>query len=74
MPSSKSRLVLILLSFFLGFLGIDRFYGGKVLLGILKLFFGFAIWRTIDFILALLGMKKDSEGRPHCNLKRNEFL
>ncbi|VEU76337.1 TM2 domain [Mycoplasmopsis columboralis] len=63
MPSNKSRLVLVLLSFFLGFLGIDRFYGGRVLLGILKLFLGWDIWQIIDFILALLGMQKDSEGR-----------
>jgi TM2 domain protein len=35
--SPKSRLALTLLAFFLGYLGVDRFYGGRILLGILKL-------------------------------------
>nr|WP_237076510.1 TM2 domain-containing protein [Mycoplasma phocoeninasale] len=37
-PSKKSRTALTLLSFFFGGLGIDRFYGGRVGLGLLKLF------------------------------------
>ena len=41
--SSKSRLALTLFAFFLGYLGVDRFYGGRILLGILKLYFS-SVW------------------------------
>ncbi|WP_336510698.1 TM2 domain-containing protein [Mycoplasma phocoeninasale] len=62
-PSKKSRTALTLLSFFFGGLGIDRFYGGRVGLGLLKLFTagGFGIWAIIDFILAVAGVQKDNE-------------
>ncbi len=46
-------LVVLLLSFFLGSLGIDRFILGHVFLGVLKLITagGFGIWWLIDLIL-----------------------
>lgn len=58
--SPKSRLALTLLAFFLGYLGVDRFYGGRILLGILKLLtFGFGgLWILIDFILQCVVFKK----------------
>ncbi|WP_027120328.1 TM2 domain-containing protein [Mycoplasmopsis lipofaciens] len=64
MKSTKSRTALVLLSFFLGFLGVDRFYAGRVLLGIFKLLTGGGIllWLLIDFILAVVGKMKDSTG------------
>ncbi|WP_027121525.1 TM2 domain-containing protein [Mycoplasma leonicaptivi] len=64
MKSSKDRTVLILLSIFLGGLGVDRFYAGRVGLGILKLltFGGSGIWYLIDIILAVTGKMKDSKG------------
>ncbi|AXE61057.1 TM2 domain-containing protein [[Mycoplasma] phocae] len=64
--SEKSRTVLSLLSFFFGTLGVDRFYGGRVGLGLLKLFTGggFGIWAIIDFFLAIAGVQKDEKKLP----------
>ena len=64
--SPKSRLVTSLLAWFLGGLGVDRFYLGKIGTGILKLVTGggFGIWWVIDLIMALAGARKDKEGRP----------
>lgn len=63
---SKSFLVTAMLSFFLGGLGIDRFYLGKIGTGVLKLITsgGFLIWALIDLILILTGNMKDKAGRP----------
>jgi TM2 domain-containing membrane protein YozV len=64
--SEKSRGTAFLLSMFLGWCGVDRFYCGHVLLGVLKLltFGGLGIWWTIDLILQALGAVKDGEGLP----------
>lgn len=62
--SGKSRLVAALLCFFLGELGIHRFYVGKVGTGILWLFTAglFGIGWIVDFILILVGAFKDKDG------------
>jgi TM2 domain-containing membrane protein YozV len=62
--SPKSRLVAALLCFFLGTLGVHRFYLGKVGTGVLMLctLGGFGIWLLIDLILIVTGSFKDSEG------------
>jgi TM2 domain-containing membrane protein YozV len=62
----KSFTTAILLSFFLGYLGVDRFYLGHVGLGIVKLltFGGCLIWAIIDFILIATRKVNDSMGRP----------
>ena len=63
--SSKSRLVAFLLCGFLGFLGIHRFYVGKIGTGVVQLltFGGLGVWAFIDFILIIVGTFEDSEGR-----------
>ncbi len=63
--SDKDFIGTLILSHFLGFLGVDRFYVGKVLTGILKLvtFGGLGIWAFVDFLLICFGKFKDKDGR-----------
>ena len=63
--SKKSWLVALLLSIFVGVLGVDRFYLGKTGTGILKLITGggFGIWWLIDLIIIATSDMKDSEGK-----------
>ena len=60
----KSQLVALILSFFLGGLGIHRFYLGYVGIGILELLtFGvFGILSLIDFIRIIIGTLKPKNG------------
>lgn len=63
--SDKGFVPTILLCFFLGTLGIHRFYVGKVGTGILMLLTlgGLGIWTLVDFIIIVTGGFKDSAGR-----------
>lgn len=62
--SRRNLLVATLLCFFLGGLGVHRFYVGKVGTGLLMLFTagGLGVWWLIDFIMLLCQAFKDSEG------------
>lgn len=62
--SRKNLLVATLLCFFLGVLGIHRFYVGKVGTGIVQLLTGggLGIWALVDFIMLICQAFKDSDG------------
>ena len=64
--SDKKRLVAFLLCFFLGPLGVHRFYVGKVGTGVVQLLTAgaFGIWALIDLIMILCGSFKDKDGAP----------
>ena len=64
--SPKSRLAACLLCWFLGCIGVHRFYVGKIGTGIAQIFTlgGFGIWALVDFIMICCGSFKDKEGKP----------
>ena len=64
--SKKQRMVALLLCFFFGWIGMHRFYVGKVGTGILHILTlgGFlGIWPLIDFIMIIVGKFTDKEGK-----------
>jgi TM2 domain-containing membrane protein YozV len=63
-PKRREFLVALLLSIFVGALGIDRFYMGYIGLGILKLVTlgGCGVWSLIDIILIATRKLKDADG------------
>ena len=64
--SDKEWLICLLLNFFLGYLGVHRFYSGHIIIGVVQLCtFGMCgVWTLIDFILILIGSYTDAQGRP----------
>jgi TM2 domain-containing membrane protein YozV len=62
----KSWVVALLLCFFVGMLGVHRFYVGKVGTGVLQIltFGGLGVWVLIDFIMIIVGKFDDKNGRP----------
>lgn len=66
MNSERSYAATLILCFFLGILGIHRFYAGKIVTGILMLITtgGFLIWWIIDLIVIIFGGFKDKQGKP----------
>ena len=66
MNSDKDWMVTLILAILVGGLGIDRFYTGSILLGVLKLFTlgGLGLWWLIDLIMLVTGNYKDGDGNP----------
>lgn len=64
--STREWLTTVLLSVFVGSLGIDRMYLGQVGLGVLKLVTcgGFYVWWIIDIITVVTRKMVDVDGRP----------
>ena len=62
--SDKGFVPTVMLCFFLGALGIHRFYVGKIGTGIVQLltFGGLGIWALVDFIMVVTGNFKDAQG------------
>jgi RNA polymerase subunit RPABC4/transcription elongation factor Spt4 len=60
----KDWLTTLLLCFFLGFIGIHRFYTGHTAIGVVQLLTlgGCGIWTLIDFIIIIVGNFKDAKG------------
>ena len=59
----KDPVLGIVLSIFLGYFGIDRFYKGDIILGILKLLFCWltlGLWWLLDCFLVFRGIKEDN--------------
>lgn len=70
----KSYVITLFLAFFLGGLGVHRFYTGYIIFGILQLITlgGLGIWTLIDIINICLGRFRDANG---CDLEGyNEML
>ena len=63
--SDKDFLPTLILCFFVGMLGIHRFYAGKVGTGIAMIVTlgGLGIWVLVDFIMICIGSFRDIDGR-----------
>ncbi|MCL1846262.1 MAG: TM2 domain-containing protein [Defluviitaleaceae bacterium] len=55
MEKSINKVTFLIIAFFLGELGVDRFMRGQIGLGVLKLLTcgGLGIWQLVDFIIAI---------------------
>jgi hypothetical protein len=74
--SDRSFIATWMFSWLLGFLGVDRFYLGKVGTGVLKLLTlgGLGIWWLIDLILTLAGVQRDKEGRLLPDFEQHKMI
>jgi TM2 domain-containing membrane protein YozV len=63
-PSEKGFVPTLLLCFFVGFMGVHRFYVGKIGTGLLQLvtFGGLGIWTMVDFVMIVVGSFTDKDG------------
>jgi TM2 domain-containing membrane protein YozV len=66
---SKDWVTTLILSIFLGYFGVDRFYTGYTGLGVLKLLLTVLcgvglIWWIVDIIMIATGSYRDATGQP----------
>ena len=63
--NSSDWLTLFLLTFFVGVLGVHRFYTGKIGTGFLMLITlgGFGVWFLVDLILVVTGQFTNKDGQ-----------
>jgi TM2 domain-containing membrane protein YozV len=73
--SDKDWIIALVLAIVVGTVGIDRFYTGSTLLGVLKRLTlgGLGIWWTIDIILFVTGNYKDGDGLLIPTMEINNF-
>jgi TM2 domain-containing membrane protein YozV len=64
--TGKDYVATLLLSWFLGGLGVHRFYTGYIGIGVAQLLTGggCGIWALIDFVSICLGNYEDANGQP----------
>ena len=62
--SEKGFVPTLLLCYFLGVLGVHRFYAGKIGTGILMILTlgGFGFWIIVDMVMIAVGSFKDGQG------------
>ncbi len=73
MQQQRNYVATLLLSFFLGSLGVHRFYTGYIGLGILQLLTlgGCGIWALIDFINICFNNFRDADGQELAEYNKN---
>ncbi len=65
----RSYVVTLLLAFFLGFLGIHRFYTGYIMIGVIQLLTlgGCGLWTLVDLISIALNKYEDANDKELAN-------
>ncbi len=74
--SSKGYVITWVLSYFLGGLGVDRFYLGRIPTGVVKLLTGggLGVWSLIDLFLIAFGKLKSTDGKYLAGYQANNKI